>query len=54
MTARVVAGLADRTGTDRMLRWAVAEADATGAQLVIVRAEIRRPEVTLTGCGWSS
>ena len=45
MTARVVVGLADRAGSDRMVRWAVAEAAATGALLVIVRAEVRRPEV---------
>ena len=45
MTPRVVVGLADRAGSDGMLRWAVSEAAATGAQLVIVRAEVRRPEV---------
>jgi nucleotide-binding universal stress UspA family protein len=45
MTARVVVGLADRAGSDGMLRWAVTEATVTGAQLVIVRAEVRRHEV---------
>jgi nucleotide-binding universal stress UspA family protein len=45
MTARVVVGLADRVGSNGMLRWTVSEAATTGAQLVIVRAEVRRPEV---------
>jgi nucleotide-binding universal stress UspA family protein len=45
MITRVVAGLADRPGTDRMLGWAVREAASTGAHLVIVRAEVRRAEV---------
>jgi nucleotide-binding universal stress UspA family protein len=51
---RIVVGLADRPGLDRMLGWAVAEASATGARLVIVRAEVHRPDVlkaVARGCG---
>jgi hypothetical protein len=45
MMTKVVVGLADRPGVNRMLGWAVTEAAQTGARLVIVRAEVRRPEV---------
>ena len=45
MMTRVIVGLADRPGLDRTLGWAVAEAAATGARLVIVRAEVDRPGV---------
>jgi nucleotide-binding universal stress UspA family protein len=43
--SRVIVGLADRPGTERTLGWAVTEAIATGARLVVVRAEVRRPRI---------
>jgi nucleotide-binding universal stress UspA family protein len=45
MMSRVIVGLADRPGANRTLGWAIAEATATGARLVIVRAEVRRPSL---------
>ena len=39
--AQVLVGLAERPSMDRTLAWAIAEAAATGAGLVIVRAEVR-------------
>jgi|KBSSwiStaDraftv2_1062776.scaffolds.fasta_scaffold508019_2 nucleotide-binding universal stress UspA family protein len=45
MMSNVVVGLADRPGVTRMLGWAITEAAASGARLVIVRAEVRRQEV---------
>jgi nucleotide-binding universal stress UspA family protein len=44
MLSRVVVGLADRPGRDRVLGWALQEASATGAMLVIVRAEVRQAD----------
>jgi nucleotide-binding universal stress UspA family protein len=41
MAPRVVVGLADRPGMDGVLAWGLDEAAATGARLVIVRAEVR-------------
>ena len=40
-----LARLAQKPGLDHVLDWALREAEATGARLVIVRAEVRRPEV---------
>jgi nucleotide-binding universal stress UspA family protein len=43
--SRVIVGLADRPDADRTLKWAITEAAATAARLVIVRAEVRRPSL---------
>jgi nucleotide-binding universal stress UspA family protein len=52
--SRIIVGLADRPGMDRTLGWAVAEAAATGARLVIVRAEVRRPSILkAVACGFA-
>jgi nucleotide-binding universal stress UspA family protein len=51
--SRILVGLADRPCMDRTLGWAVMEAAATGAWLVIVRAEVRRPSILkAVACGF--